>query len=76
VLSGTESGQIEREYFSFIKGKYIEEKIPLTWEKYLQAVLPKNGPLHIVMQRIGDIRSALARSRRWASYHPVFERTS
>jgi cell division protein FtsI/penicillin-binding protein 2 len=63
---------VEREYFSFIKGEYIEEKIPLTWEKYLQAVLPKNGPLHVVMQRIGDIRSAL-QIQEIGIHHPVLK---
>ena len=60
---------IEREYFSFIKDQYIEEKMALTWEKYLQAILPKNGPLLSVMSLIGDLRTAL-QIQEHGIYHP------
>jgi cell division protein FtsI/penicillin-binding protein 2 len=60
---------IEREYFSFIKGEYLEERMPLTWERYLQAILPKNGMLMNVMRRIGDLRTAL-QIQEHGIYHP------
>ncbi|HUD00846.1 MAG TPA: penicillin-binding transpeptidase domain-containing protein, partial [Rhabdochlamydiaceae bacterium] len=61
---------VEREYFSFIKDQYLEEKMPLTWDRYLQAILPKNGVLLNVMQRIGNLRTAL-QVQEIGTYHPL-----
>lgn len=67
--------QIEREYFSFIQGKYIEEKLPLTWERYLQAILPHKGLLAPVMQQISDLRIAL-QIQEHGIYHPLVRELS
>ncbi len=61
---------IEREYFSFLKGQYLEEKVPLSWERYLQAVLPTNGILLNIMHTIGDLRTAL-QVQECGIYHPL-----
>ncbi len=66
---------IEREYYSFVQDKYVEEKVPLTWESYLQAILPSKGALHEAMQRIRDIRSAL-QIQEIGLYHPVLRELS
>jgi len=60
---------IEREYYSFMQGHYLEEKMPLSWERYLQAILPKHGALKNVMSRIGDIKTAL-QVQEYGIYHP------
>ncbi len=60
---------IEREYYSFMESQYFEEKMPLSWERYLQAILPKKGPLLSVMSRIGDIKTAL-QVQECGIYHP------
>ncbi len=61
--------QIEREYYSFVQEKYLDEKMPLTWERYLQAILPKKGPLLTIMSRIGDLKTAL-QIQEHGIYHP------
>lgn len=66
---------VEREYFSFIKGHYIEEKVPLTWERYLEAVLPQKGQLLPVMHQIGDLRTAL-QIQEHGIYHPLLREIS
>jgi cell division protein FtsI/penicillin-binding protein 2 len=63
---------VEREYYSFIKGQFIEEKIPLTWEKYLQAILPQRGPLKNAVEKIADIRLAL-QVQEHGIYHPLLK---
>ena len=63
---------VEREYYSFMKGGYLEEKVPLTWERYLQAVLPAVGPVKNVMDRILDLRSAL-QLQEFGIYHPALK---
>lgn len=51
---------IDREYFSFVRGRYIQESFRLTWEKYLEAILPSSGPVHNAMAQISDLQTALA----------------
>jgi cell division protein FtsI/penicillin-binding protein 2 len=62
--------QIEREYFSFTQGKYIEEKLPLTWDRYLQAILPAKGALKNVMGRIANLNLAV-QIQETGIFHPV-----
>ena len=71
-LSGIWDGKrpIEREYFSFIKHEYIEEKMALTWDRYLQAILPKQGALQSVIERVGNLRTAL-QVQEHGIYHPL-----
>jgi cell division protein FtsI/penicillin-binding protein 2 len=71
-LSGIWDGKrpIEREYYSFVQGKYLEEKMTLTWERFTQAILPKKGPLLEVMSGIGDIKTAL-QVQEYGIYHPL-----
>jgi cell division protein FtsI/penicillin-binding protein 2 len=64
--------QIEREYYSFVQEKYLDEKMPLNWERYLQAILPKKGPLLSVMSRIGDLKTAL-QIEEHGIYHPYLK---
>jgi len=61
---------IEREYFSFIKEQYLQETMPLTWDRYLQAILPKRGPLPLVFGRIENLRMAL-QIQEHGIYHPL-----
>lgn len=63
---------IEREYYSFVKGRYVEESLPLTWERYLQAILPEKGPLKSVMQQINTLRLAL-QVQEHGIYHPLLK---
>ncbi|MGH7890243.1 MAG: hypothetical protein ACRENF_06800, partial [Thermodesulfobacteriota bacterium] len=66
---------VEREYFSFVKGKYIEEKLPLTWERYLQSILPAKGALNDAMDHICDLRTAL-QIQEAGIYHPALKEIS
>lgn len=63
---------IEREYYSFMQGQYLEEKMPLSWERYLQAILPKQGSLKNVMSRIIDLKTAL-QIQEYGIYHPLLK---
>jgi cell division protein FtsI/penicillin-binding protein 2 len=49
---------LEREIFSAAAG-YQEETLPLTWERYLELVLPKEGSLKRAVDKIGNIKTAL-----------------
>lgn len=49
---------LEREYFSFIKGEYIEERLPLTLDVFLEAVVADSGPLKSVLQEIDTLSKA------------------
>lgn len=50
---------LKREYFSFMQGKYLEETLPLTWHRYLEATLPGKSLLKNAMLQIHDVRLAL-----------------
>ncbi len=60
----------EREYFSFTKGKYIEEKLLLTWDVYLRALLQHQGPLYQLFHQINDLKTAL-QIQEHGIYHPL-----
>lgn len=50
---------LKREYFSFIKGQYLEETLPLSWPTYLNAVLPEATPLKTALLQVKDVQIAL-----------------
>ena len=60
---------IEREYYSFAQGRYIQESLPLTWNRYLQAILPEKGNLNGIMQQVTTLRLAL-QIQEYGVYHP------
>lgn len=49
---------LEREYFSAPKGVYEEEKLPLTWDRFLETILPE-GTIRSSMDRIATIGAAI-----------------
>jgi cell division protein FtsI/penicillin-binding protein 2 len=49
---------VVREYFSFVKGKYIQESLPLTWSVYLKTVLQYTPDLASQMERIDTLGEA------------------
>ena len=49
---------LEREIFSLKDNAFIEETLDLTWEKYLQIILPSDSSIHQVMTKIDDIQKA------------------
>lgn len=64
---------IEREYFSFVQGRYIEERLPLTWEVYLRSIL--RGPLYDALMQIHDLRTALE-VQKVGTAHPLLREIS
>ncbi|MGD0665744.1 MAG: penicillin-binding transpeptidase domain-containing protein [Rhabdochlamydiaceae bacterium] len=61
---------LRREYFSFVQGRYLEETLPLTWNHYLEAVLPGKSSLKNAMLQIHDVRLAL-QVQDVGIYHPL-----
>lgn len=61
---------LKREYFSFVKGHYLEESLPLTWHRYLEAILPGRSTLKNAMLQINDVRMAL-QIQEVGIYHPL-----
>ncbi len=61
---------LEKEYFSFIQGKYVEEKIDLSWEKYLQIIISEK--VKKVMDQVTDIKVALE-IQEHGSRHPLLQ---
>lgn len=51
---------LERECYSFSKKGFYEETEILTWEKYLDIILPHESPVKAALSQIPDIRTALA----------------
>jgi len=49
--------ELVRETYSQQKG-FFEESVPLTWERFLEIILPANSPLKIFFQRVDDVKSA------------------
>lgn len=62
--------ELKREYFSFVKGKFLEESLPLSWHCYLEAILPGKSILKDVMMQIQDVRMAL-QIQEIGIYHPL-----
>jgi cell division protein FtsI/penicillin-binding protein 2 len=63
---------LEREYFSFVKGKYEEEKITLSWDLFLNTVLSPKSCARKVMNHVTDIKTALDIQKQGLS-HPLLE---
>jgi cell division protein FtsI/penicillin-binding protein 2 len=61
---------LKREYFSFVQGRYLEEALPLTWHRYLEAILPGRSALKNAMLQIQDLRLAL-QVQEVGIYHPL-----
>jgi len=61
---------LKREYFSFVKGRYLEESLPLTWHRYLEAILPGRSALKNAMLQINDVKMAL-QLQEVGIYHPL-----
>jgi cell division protein FtsI/penicillin-binding protein 2 len=61
---------LKREYFSFAKGRYLEEILPLTWHRYLEAILPGKCALKNAMHQIQDVRMAI-QVQEIGIYHPL-----
>ncbi|MBI3236280.1 MAG: hypothetical protein HYZ48_01015, partial [Chlamydiales bacterium] len=48
---------LERERFDPQKNRFYEESLYLSWDRYLEAILPKEGSLHLSLQRIQNIKN-------------------
>lgn len=48
---------LERECYSFAQKKYYKEEVPLTWEKYLECILPEESPVKEVFSKLTNIHS-------------------
>jgi len=60
---------IEREYFSFSTGKYHQESVPLTWERFLETILPAEGAIAEALKKIDDLQTAV-RIQEIGAHHP------
>ncbi|NGX60607.1 MAG: Penicillin-binding protein 2 [Chlamydiae bacterium] len=49
----------KRERFSLTRGEYYDEEVELTWETYLQFILPPNSPVREVLEANGSVGDAL-----------------
>ena len=63
---------LEREYFSFVKGTYEVETIPLSWDLFLNTILSPKSCARKVMSRITDIKTALDVQKRDLA-HPLLQ---
>jgi cell division protein FtsI/penicillin-binding protein 2 len=52
------SRTLEREGFSTQTSSFFEEKLPLTWERYLELILPLEGSVRRAIDRIGNLKNA------------------
>ncbi len=66
---------LEREYFSFIKGKYEEEKLPLSWNLFLDTILGSTSSAKRVMNQMTTIKDALDVQTQGLS-HPLLKEIS
>ncbi len=66
---------LTREYYSFVQGRFIEESLPLTWHRYLEAVLPGRSVLKNVMLQIQNVHLAL-QVQEIGIYHPLLREIS
>ena len=57
IWNGKDS--LSREFFSSKKKTFIQEIEPLTWELYLDLILPKEGPLKLAMEKIKSVKNAI-----------------
>ncbi len=63
---------IEREYYSFTQGKYIEEKIFLNLDCYLKAILPPKGSVTDAMKKMKNLELAFEVQKEGLN-HPILE---
>lgn len=63
---------LEREYFSFLKGSYQYEHLHLSWDRYLEAILPPASSALSALKQIGTIQTAL-RVQEIGTYHPLLK---
>ena len=49
---------LDRERFSFANGRYEEESILLSWNNYLETILPPVGPIRNALDRIVNLNKA------------------
>lgn len=66
---------LEREYFSFIKGKYEIEQLPLTWNLFLDTILAPTSGAKRAMNQIITIQDALDVQKQGLS-HPCMSEIS
>jgi len=59
---------LSREYYSFPKGTYVQERISLSWEAFLRTILSPS--LLEIMNKIPDLQMAL-RVQEAGVYHPI-----
>lgn len=52
---------LEREHFR--EDLFYDEEVILTWDRYLERILPAGHPVQIELQRLGTIEGAVARQR-------------
>ncbi|MGR3973730.1 MAG: penicillin-binding transpeptidase domain-containing protein [Candidatus Rhabdochlamydia sp.] len=64
---------LKREYFSFVKGKYLEELLPLSLERYLETVCFKDPILKEVMHSIVTLKDAVDVQKQ-GLLHPLLSR--
>jgi cell division protein FtsI/penicillin-binding protein 2 len=63
---------LEREFFSFLKGSYQQEQVSLSWDRYLEAILPTPSSILTTMQHIHDLQTA-TRIQEIGEYHPLLK---
>lgn len=50
---------LEREIYDNIKRTYVQEKMPLTWNTYLDFILPKQHPIQKTMENLKRVEQAI-----------------
>ncbi len=61
---------LEKEYFSFLKGHYEKTHFSLTWNSFLETILPSNTALKTAMTRINTVKMA-EEIQRIGTSHPL-----
>ncbi len=50
---------LKREYYSFAQHRYLEEALSLSWNRYIEAILPGKSALKNAILQITDVQTAL-----------------
>jgi cell division protein FtsI/penicillin-binding protein 2 len=50
---------MQRECYSFTNQEFYEESQPLTWERYLDSILPLDGPVRATMNKFNNLFSVI-----------------
>ncbi len=61
---------LEREYFSSLTGTYEEQKLPLTWDRYLETILLE-GEIRTIMNTLATIGSAIDVQKQGIHHHQL-----